>query len=134
MNTAVSECETQLKGESVMAGGARRTLAEKIWDAHVVRSAEGEPDLLYIDLHLLHEVTSPQAFDGLRAAGRKVRRPDLTIATEDHNVPTTGITGPGVPLTGPGSPVTDPVSRTQVETLRKNAAEFGADQLPDAPR
>src|SRR6266568_1358346 len=102
-----------------------RTLAEKIWDAHVVRSAEGEPDLLYIDLHLLHEVTSPQAFDGLRAASRKVRRPDLTIATEDHNVPTTGITGPGVPLTGPDSPVTDPVSRTQVEALRKNAAEFG---------
>ena len=73
-----------------------RTLAEKIWDAHVVRSAEGEPDLLYIDLHLVHEVTSPQAFDGLRAANRKVRRPDLTLATEDHNVPTTGITGPGV--------------------------------------
>jgi 3-isopropylmalate/(R)-2-methylmalate dehydratase large subunit len=104
---------------------APRTLAEKIWDAHLVRSEAGEPDLLYIDLHLVHEVTSPQAFDGLRAAGRKVRRPDLTIATEDHNVPTTGITGPGVPLTGPGSPVTDPVSRTQVETLRKNAAEFG---------
>src|SRR2546429_9930499 len=102
-----------------------RTLAEKIWDAHVVRSAEGEPDLLYIDLHLLHEVTSPQACDGLRAASRKVRRPDLTIATEDHNVPTTGITGPGVPLTGPDSPVTDPVSRTQVEALRKNCAEFG---------
>src|ERR1700691_2165748 len=102
-----------------------RTLAEKIWDAHVVRSSHGEPDLLYIDLHLVHEVTSPQAFDGLRAAGRKVRRPDLTIATEDHNVPTTGITGPGVPLSGPGSPVTDPVSRTQVEALRKNAAEFG---------
>src|SRR5260370_19169270 len=107
-----------------------RTLAEKIWDAHVVRSAEGEPDLLYIDLHLIHEVTSPQAFDGLRAADRKVRRPDLTIATEDHNVPTTGITGPGVsthslrtsptPLYGPGSPFTDPVSRTQVEALRKN--------------
>ncbi len=104
---------------------APRTLAEKIWDAHLVRSQAGEPDLLYIDLHLVHEVTSPQAFDGLRAAGRKVRRPDLTIATEDHNVPTTGITGPGVPLTGPGSPVTDPVSRTQVEALRKNAAEFG---------
>ncbi len=104
---------------------APRTLAEKIWDAHVVRSAAGEPDLLYIDLHLVHEVTSPQAFDGLRAAGRKVRRPDLTIATEDHNVPTTGITGPGVPLSGPGSPVTDPVSRAQVEALRKNAAEFG---------
>jgi len=102
-----------------------RTLAGKIWDAHVVRSAEGEPDLLYIDLHLLHEVTSPQAFDGLRAASRKVRRPDLTIATEDHNVPTTGITGPGVPLTGPDSPVTDPVSRIQVEALRKNCAESG---------
>jgi 3-isopropylmalate/(R)-2-methylmalate dehydratase large subunit len=104
---------------------APRTLAEKIWDAHVVRSQQGEPELLFIDLHLVHEVTSPQAFDGLRAAGRKIRRPDLTIATEDHNVPTTGITGPGVPLTGPDSPVTDPVSRTQVEALRKNAAEFG---------
>ncbi|MGD0067969.1 MAG: 3-isopropylmalate dehydratase large subunit [Streptosporangiaceae bacterium] len=107
-----------------------RTLAEKIWDAHVVRSAAGEPDLLYIDLHLLHEVTSPQAFDGLRAADRKVRRPDLTIATEDHNVPTTGITGPGVPLSGPDSPVTDPVSRTQVEALRKNCAEFGVRLYP----
>src|SRR5579863_7023174 len=102
-----------------------RTLAEKVWDAHVVRSAAGEPDLLYIDLHLVHEVTSAQAFDGLRGAGRKVRRPDLTIATEDHNVPTTGITGPDVSLEGPGSPVTDPVSRTQIETLRRNAAEFG---------
>jgi 3-isopropylmalate/(R)-2-methylmalate dehydratase large subunit len=102
-----------------------RTLAEKIWDAHLVRSAEGEPDLLYIDLHLVHEVTSPQAFDGLRMAGRRVRRPDLTIATEDHNVPTLGISGPGVPLDGPSSPVTDPVSRTQVETLRKNCAQFG---------
>src|SRR5260370_6627192 len=109
---------------------APRTLAEKIWDAHVVRSADGEPDLLYIDLHLVHEVTSPQAFDGLRAAGRKMRRPDLTIATEDHNVPTTGITGPGVPLSGPGSPVTDPVSRTQVEALRKNCAEFGIRRYP----
>src|SRR6201997_2701819 len=97
---------------------APRTLAEKIWDAHVVRSAAGEPDLLYIDLHLIHEVTSPQAFDGLRAAGRKVRRPDLTIATEDHNVPTTGVTGPD-------SPIADPISRTQVATLRKNAEEFG---------
>jgi len=97
---------------------APRTLAEKIWDAHVVRSQAGEPDLLYIDLHLVHEVTSPQAFDGLRAAGRKVRRPDLTIATEDHNIPTTGITGPD-------SLIADPVSRTQVETLRKNTGEFG---------
>jgi 3-isopropylmalate/(R)-2-methylmalate dehydratase large subunit len=90
-----------------------RTMAEKVWQGHVVRRAEGEPDLLYIDLHLLHEVTSPQAFDGLRMAGRTVRRPDLTIATEDHNVPTE-----------PG-PITDPVSRTQVETLRRNCAEFG---------
>ncbi|HEY9493898.1 MAG TPA: 3-isopropylmalate dehydratase large subunit [Intrasporangium sp.] len=89
------------------------TLAEKVWEAHVVRRAEGEPDLLYIDLHLLHEVTSPQAFDGLRLAGRPVRRPDLTLATEDHNVPTT-----------PG-PITDPVSKVQVDTLRRNCAEFG---------
>ncbi|GAA1889585.1 3-isopropylmalate dehydratase large subunit [Lapillicoccus jejuensis] len=95
-----------------------RTLAEKVWDAHVVRRAEGEPDLLYIDLHLLHEVTSPQAFDGLRLAGRPVRRPDLTLATEDHNVPTT-----------PG-PITDPVSRTQVETLRRNCEEFGVRLYP----
>jgi 3-isopropylmalate/(R)-2-methylmalate dehydratase large subunit len=92
-----------------------RTLAEKVWDEHVVRSAEGEPDLLYIDLHLIHEVTSPQAFDGLRLAGRRVRRPDLTLATEDHNVPTVDV----------DQPIADPVSRTQVETLRKNAAEFG---------
>jgi len=114
----------------ISQASAGRTLAEKIWDAHVVRRAEGEPDLLYIDLHLIHEVTSPQAFDGLRLAHRKVRRPDLTVATEDHNVPTTGITGPGVPLEGPGSPVTDPVSRTQVETLRKNCAEFGVPLYP----
>jgi 3-isopropylmalate/(R)-2-methylmalate dehydratase large subunit len=107
-----------------------RTLARKIWDAHVVRSAEGEPDLLYIDLHLVHEVTSPQAFDGLRMAGRTVRRPDLTVATEDHNVPTTGITGPGTPLRGPASPLTDPVSRVQVETLRKNCADFGIRLYP----
>jgi 3-isopropylmalate/(R)-2-methylmalate dehydratase large subunit len=90
-----------------------RTLAEKVWDSHVVRRADGEPDLLYIDLHLVHEVTSPQAFDGLRASGRPVRRPDLTIATEDHNVPTTS------------GPITDVVSRTQVEALRTNCAEFG---------
>ncbi len=89
-----------------------RTLAEKVWDAHVVRRAEGEPDLLYIDLHLVHEVTSPQAFDGLRLAGRGVRRPDLTLATEDHNVPTTGLL------------IEDPISRKQVETLRSNCAEF----------
>ncbi|MGH3656649.1 MAG: aconitase family protein, partial [Micromonosporaceae bacterium] len=91
------------------------TLAEKIWDAHVVRQADGEPDLLYIDLHLLHEVTSPQAFDGLRGAGRKVRRTDLTIATEDHNIPTLDV----------DKPIADPVSRTQVETLRRNCEEFG---------
>ncbi|MGJ7441522.1 3-isopropylmalate dehydratase large subunit [Aquipuribacter sp. MA13-6] len=96
-----------------------RTLAEKLWDAHVVRKGSGdEPDLLYIDLHLIHEVTSPQAFDGLRLAGRGVRRPDLTIATEDHNVPTT----PGV---GRDIPIDDPVSRTQVDALRTNCAEFG---------
>ena len=69
-----------------------RTLAEKVWEGHVVRQADGEPDLLYIDMHLVHEVTSPQAFDGLRLAGRGVRRPDLTVATMDHNVPTTGWT------------------------------------------
>jgi 3-isopropylmalate/(R)-2-methylmalate dehydratase large subunit len=94
------------------------TLAEKVWDAHVVRRAQGEPDLLYIDLHLLHEVTSPQAFDGLRLAGRSVRRTDLTLATEDHNVPTTA------------GPITDPVSRTQVEALRRNCAEFGVKIFP----
>ncbi|MDO4718104.1 MAG: 3-isopropylmalate dehydratase large subunit [Propionibacteriaceae bacterium] len=92
-----------------------RTLSEKVWDAHVVRSAAGEPDLLYIDLHLVHEVTSPQAFEGLRLAGRRVRRPELTLATEDHNTPTLNIL----------APIADPVSRTQVETLRRNAADFG---------
>jgi 3-isopropylmalate/(R)-2-methylmalate dehydratase large subunit len=97
-----------------------RTMAEKVWADHVVFSGSGEgsarePDLIYIDLHLVHEVTSPQAFDGLRLAGRPVRRPDLTIATEDHNVPTVDI----------DKPIADPVSRTQVETLRRNCAEFG---------
>ncbi len=93
-----------------------RTLAEKVWDAHVVRrGTDGVPDLLYIDLHLVHEVTSPQAFDGLRLAGRGVRRPDLTLATEDHNTPTLDI----------DLPIADPTSRTQIETLRRNAAEFG---------
>ena len=92
-----------------------RTLAEKVWHKHVVRSADGEPDLLYIDLHLVHEVTSPQAFDGLRGAGRPVRRPDLTVATEDHNIPTIDV----------DKPIADPVSRAQVEALRKNCAEFG---------
>ncbi|WP_067692680.1 3-isopropylmalate dehydratase large subunit [Nocardia jejuensis] len=97
-----------------------RTLAEKVWEQHVVVAGGGEganrePDLIYIDLHLVHEVTSPQAFDGLRAAGRPVRRPDLTIATEDHNVPTIDI----------DKPIADPISRLQVDTLRKNCEEFG---------
>ncbi|WP_315769603.1 3-isopropylmalate dehydratase large subunit [Rhodococcoides kroppenstedtii] len=95
---------------------APRTLAEKVWDEHVVVRGEGDqPDLIYIDLHLVHEVTSPQAFDGLRLAGRAVRRPDLTIATEDHNVPTVDI----------DQPIADLVSRTQVDTLRRNCEEFG---------
>ncbi|MFV0493483.1 3-isopropylmalate dehydratase large subunit [Mycobacterium sp.] len=98
------------------ASGEPRTLAEKVWHDHVVVPGEGTaPDLIYIDLHLVHEVTSPQAFDGLRLAGRPVRRPDLTIATEDHNVPTIDI----------DKPIADPVSRTQVDTLRRNCAEFG---------
>jgi 3-isopropylmalate/(R)-2-methylmalate dehydratase large subunit len=92
-----------------------KTLAEKLWDSHVVHCAPGEPALLYIDMHLVHEVTSPQAFEGLRLSGRTVRRPDLTLATEDHNVPTERIE----------LPIADPVSRTQVETLRKNCADFG---------
>lgn len=92
------------------------TLAEKVWNDHVVVKGEnGAPDLLFIDLHLLHEVTSPQAFDGLRLAGRQVRRPDLTIATEDHNTPTLDI----------DKPIADPTSRTQIEALRHNAKEFG---------
>ncbi|MBW0016452.1 MAG: 3-isopropylmalate dehydratase large subunit [Mycobacterium sp.] len=96
--------------------GAPRTLPEKVWHDHVVAAGgANEPDLIYIDLHLVHEVTSPQAFDGLRLAGRRVRRPELTLATEDHNVPTIDI----------DKPIADPVSRTQVETLRSNCAEFG---------
>jgi 3-isopropylmalate/(R)-2-methylmalate dehydratase large subunit len=98
-----------------------RTLAEKVWDEHVVAAGSGnEPDLIYIDLHLVHEVTSPQAFDGLRLAGRAVHRPDLTIATEDHNVPTVDI----------DKPIADPVSRIQVETLRRNCDEFGIRLYP----
>ncbi len=103
-----------------------RTLAEKVWDDHVVmrgevdESGQRNPDLIYIDLHLVHEVTSPQAFDGLRVAGRPVRRTDLTIATEDHNVPTVDI----------DKPIADPVSRTQVETLRRNCEEFGVRLYP----
>jgi 3-isopropylmalate/(R)-2-methylmalate dehydratase large subunit len=92
-----------------------KTLSQKVWDAHLVSRQPGEPDLLFIDLHLVHEVTSPQAFDGLRLAGRTVRRPDLTVATEDHNVPTENT----------HLEIADPISRKQVETLRANCAEFG---------
>jgi len=92
-----------------------KTLSQKVWDAHVVAREAGEPDLLYVDLHLVHEVTSPQAFDGLRLSGRTVRRPDLTVATEDHNVPTVDT----------HLEIADPVSRTQIETLRRNCSEFG---------
>jgi 3-isopropylmalate/(R)-2-methylmalate dehydratase large subunit len=95
-----------------------RTLAEKIWEQHVVRRADGEPDLLYVDLHLVHEVTSPQAFEGLRVAGRPVRRPDLTVATMDHNVPTTS------------GPVTDEISATQMQALQSNADAFGITLYP----
>src|ERR671927_223859 len=94
-----------------------RTLFEKIWDAHVVREEPGQPALLYIDLHLVHEVTSPQAFDGLRLANRQVRRPERTVATMDHNVPTDG--------TPVAARIKDELSRVQVETLERNCAEFG---------
>jgi 3-isopropylmalate/(R)-2-methylmalate dehydratase large subunit len=97
-----------------------RTLAQKVWERHVVHSAPDEPDLLYIDLHLVHEVTSPQAFDGLRLSGRPVRRPDLTVATEDHNVPTADI----------DQPIADPISARQVEVLRENTKEFGIVNFP----
>src|SRR2546425_2298167 len=92
-----------------------QTLSQKVWEQHVVHRAEGEPDLLYIDLHLVHEVTSPQAFDGLRMAGRRVRRPDLTVATMDHNVPTEGL----------DRPLKDPISAKQMEVLARNCEEFG---------
>src|SRR3954447_23455130 len=92
-----------------------RTLYAKIWDSHVVRSEPGKPDLLYIDLHLVHEVTSPQAFEGLRLAGRTVRRPERTFATMDHNVPTTDRS----------LPIVDPISRQQMEVLVANCREFG---------
>jgi 3-isopropylmalate/(R)-2-methylmalate dehydratase large subunit len=97
-----------------------KTLPEKVWEQHVVHAAPDEPDLLYIDLHLVHEVTSPQAFDGLRLSGRSVRRPDLTIATEDHNVPTADI----------DQPIADPISAKQIDTLRANTAEFGITNFP----
>src|SRR5450432_4129298 len=92
-----------------------RTLAEKVWDTHVVRRAEGEPDILYIDLHLVHEVTSPQAFDGLRAVGRKVRQPSRTVATVDHNIPTEPR----------GTPITDLIAAKQISALQSNCKEFG---------
>jgi len=95
-----------------------RTLAEKLWERHVVRRRPGEPDLLFVDLHLVHEVTSPQAFDGLRMHGRAVRRPELTVATMDHNVPTTA------------GPVTDEVSARQMDALRRNTEEFGITSYP----
>ncbi len=94
---------------------APKTLFEKIWESHVVYEEPGKPALLYVDLHLVHEVTSPQAFEGLRLAERTVRRPDLTVATADHNVPTTDRS----------LPIADPISRKQIETLKRNAAEFG---------
>jgi 3-isopropylmalate/(R)-2-methylmalate dehydratase large subunit len=97
-----------------------KTLSEKVWDRHLVRSAPGEQDLLYIDLHLVHEVTSPQAFDGLRLAGRGVRRPDLTVATMDHNVPTADI----------DQPVSDPISAKQMDVLAANCEEFGITCYP----
>src|SRR6059036_1271874 len=101
-----------------MVAAMKRTLAEKVWDRHVVRRATGEPDLLYIDLHLIHEVTSPQAFEGLRLARRRVRRPDLTLATMDHNVPTTAAT-----------PVDD-ISLKQMDAMARNAQEFGIRLYP----
>jgi 3-isopropylmalate/(R)-2-methylmalate dehydratase large subunit len=100
--------------------GQPQTLSEKVWDRHLVHSAAGEPDLLFIDLHLIHEVTSPQAFDGLRLAGRTVRHPELTVATADHNVPTTDI----------DKPMADPVSAKQLEVLNANCAEFGITCYP----
>jgi 3-isopropylmalate/(R)-2-methylmalate dehydratase large subunit len=101
-----------------------QTLSEKVWERHVVHRAEGEPDLIYIDLHLVHEVTSPQAFDGLRLAGRAVRRPDLTLATMDHNVPTTGL----------DKPLEDPISARQMEVLAANCAELGITLYPMGDR
>jgi 3-isopropylmalate/(R)-2-methylmalate dehydratase large subunit len=101
-----------------------QTLSEKVWERHLVHREEGHPDLLYVDLHLVHEVTSPQAFDGLRQAGRTVRRPDLTVATEDHNVPTIGI----------DQPIADPISRRQIDVLRANCAEFGITLYPMGDR
>ncbi|MDX1385107.1 MAG: aconitase family protein, partial [Thermoanaerobaculia bacterium] len=97
-------------------GGSKpRTLVEKIWERNLVRAGDGEPDLMYVDLHLVHEVTSPQAFEGLVLAGREVRRPDLTFATVDHNVPTTDRS----------LPILDQLSKRQLEVLKENAERFG---------
>ncbi|HAC47311.1 MAG TPA: hypothetical protein DCF65_14760, partial [Chloroflexi bacterium] len=96
----------RVAGRSKTQSQESKTLGQKLWDSHVVRTAPGEPDLLYVDLHLVHEVTSPQAFEGLRLAGRHVRRPDLTLATMDHNVPTRG-----------GARAADELSRKQMDVL-----------------
>lgn len=108
---------SDMNSETASSG---KTLSDKLWERHLVHSAEGEPDLLFIDLHLVHEVTSPQAFDGLRLAGLPVRRPDLTVATADHNVPTIGI----------DKPIADPISAAQVDALTKNCNEFGIELYP----
>src|ERR1700676_3977253 len=102
----------------------RQAVSEKGGGRHVVNRADGEPDLLYIDLHLVHEVTSPQAFDGLRLRGRTVRRPDLTLATMDHNVPTTGL----------DQPIADPISAKQMDVLARNCAEYGIALYPMGDR
>ena len=118
--TSIPKFGTPMPETAPGARHAAKTLPEKVWDRHVVHAAPGEPDLLYIDLHLIHEVTSPQAFDGLRLSGRGVRRPELTIATEDHNVPTADI----------DQPIADPISAKQIDTLRANTAEFGIVNFP----
>jgi len=115
--TGRGETEIDLKKRKAADGSdtmAPKTIIDKIWENHLVHCEEGKPDLLYIDLHLVHEVTSPQAFEGLRMNGRKVRRPDLTFATVDHNVATTK-----------GRVSKDPVSKKQMSTLEKNCQEFG---------
>ena len=110
-----TQCESPAREPRGPGAAGSRTLFDNIWEAHVVRQSQNEPALLYIDLHLIHEVTSPQAFEGLRAAGRRVRRPERTVATIDHNVPTT-----------PGRRgIDDPISARQVETLRRNCRESG---------
>ncbi len=115
-----TEGRNRESGELIRMAETPRTLSEKVWDSHVVHVGDDEPDILFIDLHLIHEVTSPQAFDGLRLAGRPVHRPDLTIATADHNVPTTDI----------DKPVSDPISAKQLEVLAANCTEFGITCYP----